>query len=70
LPDTALPVLDFTPLAACATIVAGATSVTFTVATRADNRPEGSERLWLLTVADPRVADLTDPIAAGTVVNQ
>ncbi len=68
LPDTATLLLDFTPIAACVTIAAGATSATFTVATRADNRPEGSERLWLVSVADPRVVDLTDPVAAGTVV--
>ncbi len=68
-PDTAQLFVDFTPVAACKTLAAGATSVTFTVATRTDRRAEGSERLWLLAGADPRVVDLSDVAGAGTITD-
>lgn len=67
--DTAKANQDYTPFFGCQTLAAGATSVTFSIATRADRRDEGSERLWLAAAADIRVIDLADPIAAGTITD-
>ncbi|HCT76940.1 MAG TPA: endonuclease [Micromonosporaceae bacterium] len=67
LPDTAKAGQDFTPFLGCKTLTAGATSVTFSIATRADGKTEPAERLWLIAGADPRAVDLTDPVGVGTV---
>ncbi len=56
------------PILACQTLAAGATSLTFTVAVRGDQRAEPDEQLALLVLAGPRIR-LADPLAVGTIVN-
>jgi predicted extracellular nuclease len=65
---TATVLSDYQPLAACKTLAAGATQVTFTVQVRGDRRREADERFALLVVADP-IVQLVDPLATGTIVN-
>jgi len=67
LSDTAQEHQDYTPFAGCQVLAAGQTRLTFSVATRADRRTEGTERLWFIAGGDPRVIDLTDPVGVGTV---
>ena len=59
---------DYVPLFACATLHAGATSVTFTVQVRGDRRREPDERFTLVVLGDPRFR-LADPVGIGTIVN-
>src|SRR5439155_22651553 len=59
---------DYTPLFTCATLRAGATSVTFTVEVRGDRRREGNERFALAVIGDPRFR-LADPFGVGTIVD-
>jgi hypothetical protein len=59
---------DYTPLFACATLHAGATSVTFTVQVRGDRRREPNERFTLVVLADPRFR-YSDLLATGTIVD-
>ncbi|WP_117212178.1 lamin tail domain-containing protein [Allorhizocola rhizosphaerae] len=68
-PGTAHLVVDFTPLVECKTLAAGATSVTFAVATRTDRRAEGSERVWLIAGGDPRVVVLADVTGVGVITD-
>jgi uncharacterized protein len=65
---TTTVLLDYNPFAACTTLAAGATLVTFTVQVRGERRKEPDERLSLLVVADP-IIQLADPIGTGTIVN-
>jgi hypothetical protein len=59
---------DYNGIGQCQTLAAGATSVTFTVTVKGDNRKEGNEKFVLLVVGAPFVA-LSDPIAFGTITN-
>lgn len=68
LPLTAGLLTDFTPLAGCQTLAAGATAVSFTVSVRGDRRKEGDETFLLLAGGVPRVK-LVDPLGVGTIVN-
>jgi hypothetical protein len=56
------------PVAQCATLTAGATSLTFSITVRGDKRREPDEQVALAVLADP-VVRLIDPIAIGTIVN-
>jgi predicted extracellular nuclease len=59
---------DYDGLAQCKTLVAGATSVTFTVAVRGDRKREPDEQFALLVAGAPFVR-IADPIAIGTIQN-
>ncbi|HET6214669.1 MAG TPA: lamin tail domain-containing protein [Micromonosporaceae bacterium] len=56
------------PVLQCATLPAGATALTFSIAVRGDRRPEADEQLTLVVVADP-VVRLDDPVGIGTIIN-
>jgi uncharacterized protein len=59
---------DYTGLAQCNTLAAGATSLTFTVAVRGEKKKEPDEQFALIVVGSPYVR-LADPLAIGTIVN-
>ena len=59
---------DYTGLAQCKTLAAGATSLTFTVSVRGEKKKEPNETFALLVVGAPFVR-LADPLAIGTITN-
>jgi len=65
---TAVDGADYKGLAQCQTLVAGTTTITYTVQVKGDNRREADETFALLVLAVPFVR-LADPVAIGTIVN-
>jgi predicted extracellular nuclease len=65
---TAVDGADYKGLAQCQTLVAGTTTITYTVQVKGDNRREADETFALLVLAVPFVR-LVDPVAIGTIVN-
>jgi uncharacterized protein len=59
---------DYDSLFACATVAAGASRVTFTVAVKGDRKAEPDEQLLLVVAADAWVR-YTDAVAVGTIRN-
>ena len=59
---------DYNGLVQCKTLAAGATSLTFTVTVKGDNKKEADERFQLLVAGLP-FAQLADPVGVGTITN-
>jgi predicted extracellular nuclease len=65
---TAVDPADYTGLAQCQLLTAGATTVTYTVQVKGDRRREADEQFALVVLAAPFVR-LADPLALGTITN-
>jgi hypothetical protein len=65
---TAIPVVDYAPVAGCRFVAAGRTTFTLTVSVRGDTRPEPDEMFTLL-VAPLANLRLLDATAVGTIRN-